>query len=137
MKYALFEFINEKSCEIGETRWIVREDHATFENTSWDTEKEIMVTWPTEFNKLSKKIIKSSIDPSSVSTTTFVAKVLKFSGKFPVYVCKIVIVYLNSNCPLIFDKCVHVRAMMNIINSQVLQDCKRLSTITDWSLSGT
>ena len=44
MKYALFEFINEKSCEIGETRWIVREDHATFENTSWDTEKEIMVT---------------------------------------------------------------------------------------------
>ena len=58
MKYALFEFINEKSCEIGETRWIVREDHATFENTSWDTEKEIMVTWPTEFNKLSKKDYK-------------------------------------------------------------------------------
>ena len=32
MKYALFEFVTEKSCEIGETRWIMREDAEKFEN---------------------------------------------------------------------------------------------------------
>lgn len=81
MKYAFFEFVTEKSCEVGETRWILREDPAGFKNIGWDTEKEVMVTWPTKFNKLSKKIVKGSIDPSTVTTTTCVARVLKFSGK--------------------------------------------------------
>lgn len=81
MKYALFEFSNEKSCEIGETRWIVREDPKSLKNDGWDTDKEVMVAWPTEFAKISKKIVKSSIDPLLVSTVTCVAKVLKFSGK--------------------------------------------------------
>lgn len=81
MKYALFEFVAEKTCEVGETAWIVREDPNTF-NDAWNSEKEIMVAWPCEYSKLSKKIIKSSIDPGAVVTTTCVAKVIKFSGKF-------------------------------------------------------
>ena len=52
MKYALFEFVNEKACEIGETRWITREDPESFDNTSWDTEREVMVAWPIEFTKV-------------------------------------------------------------------------------------
>ena len=80
MKYALFAFGTDKSCEIGETRWITREDPETFTNTEWDPKKEVIVLWPND-SKLSKKIIKSSIDPLNVQTTTYVAKVLKFSGK--------------------------------------------------------
>ena len=83
MKYALFEFVNEKSCEIGETRWITRENPKDFDNKSWDSDREVMVSWPTEFTKVSKKIVKGSIDPLTVPTTTCVAKVLKFSGKCP------------------------------------------------------
>jgi hypothetical protein len=90
MKYALFEFVNEKSCEIGEAQWISREDPDTFENIDWDTEKEVILVWPNEFSKLSKKIIKGSIDLSSISTTTYVAKVLKFSGK-----CKVILICLK------------------------------------------
>ena len=86
MKYALFEFVNEKACEIGETRWITREDPETFQNSSWDVEKEIIVAWPTEFSKVSKKIVKGSIEPLKVSTTTCVARVLKFSGKSQLFV---------------------------------------------------
>ena len=86
MKYAFFEFVDEKSCEIGETRWIRREDASTFKNVDWDREKEVMVAWPREFAKLSKKIVKGSIDPTSVQTTTCVAKVIKLCGKcLPVY----------------------------------------------------
>ena len=81
MKYALFEFVTEKSCEIGETRWIMREDAEKFENNCWDWDKEVMVAWPRKFSKVHKKIIKGSIDPLSLTTTTCVAKVLKFSGK--------------------------------------------------------
>ncbi|CAB3984064.1 Hypothetical predicted protein [Paramuricea clavata] len=82
MKYALFEFVNEKACEIGETQWITREDPETFQNINWDVEKEIIVAWPTEFSKVSKKIVKGSIDPLKVSTTTCVARVLKFSDDY-------------------------------------------------------
>ena len=81
MKYALFEFVNEKSCEIGETRWIVREDSNKFDNDTWDWKKTVIVEWPREFSKLHKKIIKNSIDPSSIATTSCVAKILRFSGE--------------------------------------------------------
>ena len=81
MKYVLFEFVSEKACEIEETPWITRENPENFDNTSWDTNREVMVAWPTEFTKVSKKIIKGSIDPSMVETRTCVARVLKFSGE--------------------------------------------------------
>ena len=55
MKYALFEFVNEKSCEIGETRWIVREDSNKFDNDTWDWKKTVIVEWPHGFSKLHKK----------------------------------------------------------------------------------
>ena len=83
MKYALFEFVNEKACEVGETRWITRENPENFNNKTWDTDREVMVSWPLEFTKVSKKIVKGSIDPLTVSTTRCVARVLKFSGKCP------------------------------------------------------
>jgi hypothetical protein len=85
MKYALFEFANEKACEVGETRWILRENPDTFKNDSWDCEKEVMVAWPSEFPKIHKKIIKGTLDPSALETKTCVAKVRKFSGKSAVY----------------------------------------------------
>ena len=83
MKYALFEFTKEKACEVGEARWILREHPDTFTNDRWDSEKEVMVAWPNDFSnsKVHKKIIKGSIDPETHKTTTWVAKVLKFSGK--------------------------------------------------------
>jgi hypothetical protein len=80
MKYALFEFVNETLVEIGETRWIIREDPKKFENDSWDWQKEVMVAWPNDFTKIHKKIVKNSIDPQSFPTTTWVAKVIQFSG---------------------------------------------------------
>ena len=76
MKYALFEFVNEKACEVGETRWITRENPENFNDKTWDTDREVMVSWPLEFTK-------GSIDPLTVSTTRCVARVLKFSGKCP------------------------------------------------------
>ena len=35
MKYALFEFTTEKSCEVG--------DPTTFDNRNWEMDKEVMV----------------------------------------------------------------------------------------------
>ena len=81
MKYALFQFISEKSCEVGETQWIVRKDPESFQNDCWDRNKKVMVAWPIEFAKLSKKIVKGSIDPDAVATMTCVARILRFSGK--------------------------------------------------------
>lgn len=86
MKYALFEFTTEMSCEVGETRWIKREDPTTFDNRNWEMDKEVMVAWPCEFSKVSRKTIKTSIDPDSVETTTCLDKVLRFSGK-RIFIC--------------------------------------------------
>ena len=82
MKYALFEFATEKTCEVGETSWIMREDPDTFTDTLWDFEREVLVKWPSDMAKISKRIIKSSIDISTVETSTCVGKVIRFSGKF-------------------------------------------------------
>ena len=66
MKYALFEFPLDESCEIGQTIWITREDPSEFSDDLWDKEKEVMVKWPCDYSRLSKKIVKASIDPLSV-----------------------------------------------------------------------
>ena len=85
MKYALFEFMGETCVvEIGETRWILR-DQKKFEHDSWDWQKEVMVAWPNDFAKIHKRIVKNSIDPKSLPTTTCVAKVIQFSGKLDSY----------------------------------------------------
>ena len=49
--------------------------------TPWDWKKTVTVEWPREFSKLHKKIIKNSIDPSSIATTSCVAQILQFSGE--------------------------------------------------------
>ena len=53
-----------------------------FENDSWDWHKKVMVAWPNDFAKIHKRIVKNRIDPKSLPTTTCVAKVIQFSGKF-------------------------------------------------------
>ena len=82
MKYALFEFVNEKSCEVGETRWITKQDSEKFDNDSWDCKKTVIVAWPRDFSKIYKKMIKQSIDPELIPTTSCVARVLQFRGKY-------------------------------------------------------
>lgn len=100
----LFVFVNERlACEIGETRWIICEDPETFKNIGWDTETQVMVTRPNEFSKLSKKIMKGSIDPLSIPTTTCVAKVLKFSGKWPISLRKLRTSSLQEMIPVEID----------------------------------
>ena len=78
MKYALFDFIEEKCCEIGESRWIIGEDRESFDNNNWVSNKIVMVKWPKDFS--SNKILKLSIDPELVQTKTFAVRVVKFSG---------------------------------------------------------
>ena len=88
MKYAVFEFVSGKdvpTCEVGETRWIVREDRNAFDNNLWDFDKEVMVLWPTDCTNLSKKIMKSSLDPTIIETTTCVAKIVTFNGESKIY----------------------------------------------------
>lgn len=79
MKYALFDFVDEKCCEIGESCWIMEEDPESFNNNNWVSNKIVLVKWPTEFS--SKKIVKYSIDPERVETLSYAVKVVKFSGK--------------------------------------------------------
>ena len=54
MKYALFDFTEEKSCEVGETRWILGDDNASFNNDKWLFNKEIMVRWPSDSARVLK-----------------------------------------------------------------------------------
>ena len=84
MKYAVFEFVSDPvpTCEVGETAWIIREDPNLFDNESWDFDREVMVAWPCNYKKVAKKIVKSSVDPASISTKRCVAKVVKFNGTF-------------------------------------------------------
>ena len=67
---------------LGKCAWILREGPKKFENDSWDWQKEVMVAWPNDFAKIHKRIVKNSIDPKLLPTTTCVAKVIQFSGKF-------------------------------------------------------
>ena len=85
-KYALFEFPGDKSCEIGEARWITREDPHEFDNDVWDNSKEVMVLWPCDSTRISR-INKYPIDPTLVETETCIAKVIKFSCKYIFYSC--------------------------------------------------
>ena len=81
MKFAVFEFNKDKSCEVGESRWILQEDPSRFNNEKWDSNKMVMVAWPCGFTDLSRRIMKSSVNPEKVETETCVAKVIRFSGE--------------------------------------------------------
>lgn len=86
MKFALFEFCEDSSCAVGESKWIVDYNNALFKNKDWIARDEIMVCWPTkqkDYMKWSSKNgIKGLNESEMVDTKTHVAKVLKFSGKF-------------------------------------------------------
>ena len=80
--FALFEFCKDKSCAVGKSEWILDQDHS-FNNEDWDESKEVLVHWPKpkDYAKWSNKNGKLSIDPE-YETTTYVTRILKFSGKF-------------------------------------------------------
>lgn len=80
MKWAIFEF-EDSSCEVGESAWILGENQNLFNNDDWFSSKEVTVKWP----KLRKSLTKASVDIDEVETERYVAKIVKFSGKFMVY----------------------------------------------------
>ena len=82
MKFALFEFEKGKSCEVGESRWIIQEDTNKFDNENWEPGKKAMVEWPCGITDLSRRIQKSSINPQNVETEMCVAKIIRFSGGY-------------------------------------------------------
>ena len=51
MKFAIFEF-SDRTCEIGETSWIVGEDKQNFANELWTPSTEVIVKWPKDFAKI-------------------------------------------------------------------------------------
>lgn len=77
MKFALFDFVDEGSCEIGESSWIVGEDPKLLDNDKWISNKIIVVKWPKDY----KRLMKSSTDINSVEGKSYAAMVIKFSGK--------------------------------------------------------
>ena len=87
MKYALFDFTDDKSCAVGEARWIVDEDSSQLNNNQWVFHKEVLVDWPCDYQRLLKKITKGSVDVSQVKSKRWAAKVVKFSGKILLYIC--------------------------------------------------
>ena len=87
MKYAVFEFVEDKSCEIGLTSWISGEDDEMFTNDKWFFNKEIMLEWPNESTRILKRLAKNTpIDLKQLDTTMYPAKVVKFGGKYISYI---------------------------------------------------
>ena len=76
MQYAVFEFVEDKSCAVRETRWISGEDNDTLTNEKWFFNKEILLRWPCD-----STCGKTPID-LEVETKMYSAKIVKFSGKF-------------------------------------------------------
>ena len=81
MKFAIFEF-SDRTCEIGETSWIVGEDKQNFTNELWTPSTEVVVKWPKEFAKISRKLGKLSIDIKEISSSPHTATIVKFGGKY-------------------------------------------------------
>ena len=84
MKFALFEFCQDNSCEVGSSKWILNEDETDFNNEVWLSNKQVLVDWPLltkDYSKWAKKSGKFALD-STCETKTYAARVLKFNGKF-------------------------------------------------------
>lgn len=83
MKFALYEFCEDNSCDVGESKWMIDEDDSSFNNNDWVVRKEVLVRWPVQpkdYSKWANKQGKVSLD-ISCSTKPYAAKVLKFHGK--------------------------------------------------------
>ena len=81
MQYAVFEFVEDKSCAVGETRWISGEDNDKLTNEKWFFNKEILLRWPCDSTRILKRLGKTPID-LEVETKMYSAKIVKLSGKF-------------------------------------------------------
>ena len=80
MKWEIFEF-EDRTCEIGQTSWILNEDERKFTNDVWLFKTEIAVRWPKDFGKVARKLGKTPVDISEVSSILCTATIIKFSGK--------------------------------------------------------
>ena len=80
MKLAIFEF-EDKTCEIGETSWILHEDEGNLNNEDWQLSREVIVKWPKDFGKVSRKIGKTSVDIEEIDSILCTAHIIAFSGK--------------------------------------------------------
>lgn len=80
MKWAIFEF-DDNTCEVGETSWIVNEDKEKFTNDLWLSSTEIIVKWPKDFSKVSRKLGKTPVNMNVVASILCTATIVKFSGK--------------------------------------------------------
>lgn len=87
MKFVLYEFCEDNSCDVGESRWMVDEDEFSFINNDWVMRKEVIVCWPVQpkdYSKWANKRGKFLLHLGCI-TKPYAAKVLKFHGKFEVY----------------------------------------------------
>jgi hypothetical protein len=83
MKFAMYEFCEDSSCDVGESHWMVGEDDSSFNNNDWVMKKEVLVRWPVQPKDYSKWANKHGKFPLDLgcTTKTYVARVLKFHGK--------------------------------------------------------
>ena len=83
MKFALYEFCEDSSCDLGESHWMVGEDDSSFNNDDWVMKKEVLVRWPVQpkdYSKWANKHGKLPLDLGCI-TKTYAARMLKFHGK--------------------------------------------------------
>lgn len=81
MKFAIFEF-DDTACEVGETSWIVNEDTDKFTNKLWSPSTEVVVKWPKDFGKISRKLGKTPINIDEMSSILCTATIAKFNGEY-------------------------------------------------------
>ena len=43
MKFALYEFCEDNSCDVGESQWMIDEGDSSFNNNDWVVRKEVLV----------------------------------------------------------------------------------------------
>ena len=107
MQYAVFEFLEDKSCEVGETNWINGEDDDMLTNEKWFFNKEIVVEWPCDSRVLKRLPKNMTVDLHKVETKMHPAKVVKFGGKFTVenylYFVRLYIHYIICICYIVAE----------------------------------
>lgn len=65
MKFALFEFCEDNSSAVGESKWMKGQDESSFNDEDWDKNQEVLVRWPRapkDYTKWSNKNGKQPID---------------------------------------------------------------------------
>ena len=80
-RFALFEFEDDNSIDIGETLWICDIAEAITSIEEFDTEATVEVMWPSNSSAIIKHREGKKLKPIPKDTKCYEAKVLLFSGK--------------------------------------------------------